>query len=252
MKRELDRLGLTTKRRISGRGTGDQPTLVTGDQPFAIGHIYYLLRNPVYIGKTRHRKTAHPGRHEPIIPIDTWDAVQTKLASNTVERQAQTASSPSVLVGKLFDADGNRLTPTYATKGARRYRYYSRVGPDRPSVRVSAGDLEQAVFQTVASWLGDFGNIAPLVDDPAELIAAHEKAHRMAMALVNRGENGEGTIRLLLRKVVYTAERLIVAVDRATLLETLGLSAKADTEIITIEQACTLGDRLITSQPDTD
>jgi hypothetical protein len=98
-------------------------------------------------------------------------------------------------------------------------------------------------MQTVASWLGDFGNIVPLVDDPAELIAAHEKAHRMAMALVNRGESGEGTLRLLLRKVVYAADRLIVAVDRATLLKTLGLSAKADTEIITIEQACTLARR---------
>jgi DNA invertase Pin-like site-specific DNA recombinase len=243
VKRELDRLGLTTKRRIKVRGNGDQPTLMTGAQPFGKGHIYYMLRNPVYIGKTRHRTTVHPGRHEPIIPSEIWNAVQAMLASNMVERRMQTASSPSLLVGKLFDANGNRLTPTYATKGARRYRYYSRVGPDHPSVRVSAGDLEQAVIQTVASWLGDFGNLALLVEDPAELIAAHEKAQRMAMALVNRGENGEGTIRSLLRKVVYAADRLIVTVDRTTLSNALGPSAKGDTDTITIEQACTLARR---------
>jgi hypothetical protein len=31
---------------------------------------------------------------------------------------------PSLLVGLLFDTDGERLTPTHAVKNGRRYRYY--------------------------------------------------------------------------------------------------------------------------------
>src|SRR4051794_603551 len=41
---ELDRLGLRTKRRYGGTGDGlRQPT---GGQPFGIGHLHYLLKNP--------------------------------------------------------------------------------------------------------------------------------------------------------------------------------------------------------------
>src|SRR5213076_3153152 len=31
---------------------------------------------------------------------------------------------PSLLAGMLFDGDGNRMTPTHATKKGSRYRYY--------------------------------------------------------------------------------------------------------------------------------
>jgi hypothetical protein len=32
--------------------------------------------------------------------------------------------SPSLLTGLLFDAEGQRMTPTHAVKNNRRYRYY--------------------------------------------------------------------------------------------------------------------------------
>jgi len=34
------------------------------------------------------------------------------------------AEAPSLLSGVIVDADGDRMTPTHAAKGARRYRYY--------------------------------------------------------------------------------------------------------------------------------
>ena len=33
--------------------------------------------------------------------------------------------TPSVLAGLVFDAEGNRYTPTHAVKKGRRYRYYT-------------------------------------------------------------------------------------------------------------------------------
>jgi site-specific DNA recombinase len=38
--------------------------------------------------------------------------------------ERMTKSTPSPLVKKLFDESGERLTPSHAVKGTRRYRYY--------------------------------------------------------------------------------------------------------------------------------
>jgi Resolvase, N terminal domain len=48
------------------------------------------------------------------------------------------AEAPSLLAGLIVDADGNRMTPTHATKKAKRYRYYvsaSLLTGDRPQTR---------------------------------------------------------------------------------------------------------------------
>jgi site-specific DNA recombinase len=51
--------------------------------------------------------------------------VQARRAGNAVTRSDRPmAAEPSPLVGKLFDAAGERLTPSHAVKKGRRYRYY--------------------------------------------------------------------------------------------------------------------------------
>jgi Type IV secretory system Conjugative DNA transfer len=67
----------------------------------------------------------YPGQHEAIIEPELWQIVQDRLAANRRERSlAVGAEAPSLLSGLIADADGNRLTPTHATKRGRRYRYY--------------------------------------------------------------------------------------------------------------------------------
>ena len=62
------------------------------------------------------------------------------------------AEAPSPLAGLIVDADGNPMTSTYATKRAKRYRYYvsaSRLAGDHPQaqkgMRIPAGDVEALV-----------------------------------------------------------------------------------------------------------
>ena len=50
VKDEADRLGLRTKRRTTARG------IERGGQPFARGHLYRLLSNPIYAGQIAHRR----------------------------------------------------------------------------------------------------------------------------------------------------------------------------------------------------
>ena len=54
VKEEADRLGLRTKRRVSANGTE------RGGKPFARGHLYRLLSNPIYAGQIAHRVGSTP------------------------------------------------------------------------------------------------------------------------------------------------------------------------------------------------
>jgi hypothetical protein len=54
----------------------------------------------------------------------TFDAVQAKLADNARARRVCVESSPAILMGRLFDDRGNRMTPSHSNKDGVRYRYY--------------------------------------------------------------------------------------------------------------------------------
>ena len=115
---ELERDGIRSKPRVSAKGNA------TGDQPFSRGAMFHLLQNRVYVGEIVHKGQCYPGQHSGIVDPVTFERVQAKLARQLGERKTRKrAGSP--LAGKLFDAQGNRLTPTHSKnpKG-RTYRYY--------------------------------------------------------------------------------------------------------------------------------
>jgi hypothetical protein len=64
------------------------------------------------------------GEHEPILAHDVFEAVQAKLAANAADRQVRLRGSAALLVGRLYDDRGNRMSPTHANKNGVRYRYY--------------------------------------------------------------------------------------------------------------------------------
>src|SRR3954465_6324887 len=59
-----------------------------------------------------------------IIEEALFAEVQSTLAANSTERVSRHSRDPSPLTGLLFDADGERLTPSHALKKGVRYRYY--------------------------------------------------------------------------------------------------------------------------------
>ena len=115
------------------------------------------MQNRIYCGEIVHKSQSYPGEHPPIIDQPLWDAVQRRLAGNTAERDSGTRSHrPSLLAGMMFDAEGNRMTPSYAVKQGTRYRYYvSRplITQDQressTALRIPAGEIEQLVTSRV-------------------------------------------------------------------------------------------------------
>ena len=61
---ETGRLGLRPKAGVTPSGR------VRGTGPFTRGQIQYLLTNPVYIGRIRHKDRTYPGRHGRIIDTE--------------------------------------------------------------------------------------------------------------------------------------------------------------------------------------
>jgi site-specific DNA recombinase len=118
LQRELREQGILTRKRLLSSGT------VRGGVPLTNGPLVHLLRNRMYCGEINHRDKSYPGEHRPIIDQDLFDQVQAKLSENRRGSQSRRQPSDALLLGKLFDDRGNRMTPSYAIKGGVRYRYY--------------------------------------------------------------------------------------------------------------------------------
>ncbi|MCW5719118.1 MAG: recombinase family protein, partial [Bauldia sp.] len=153
-------LGIATKQRRSAAGAS------TGGGPFSRGHLYCLLSNPLYVGRVAHRDLTYPGQHQPIVDEDLWQAAQAMLADNRngIGRDS-CGSEPSLLVGLIFDETGDRLSPSHAVKGGRRYRYYishrlmQASRRDSDGWRLPAHELERTVVAAVADYLRNHGKL---------------------------------------------------------------------------------------------
>src|SRR6202046_4171614 len=63
---ELKRENVKTKAWMTKSGVR------VGGASFAKGHLYFLLRNRLYIGEIRHRELWYPGAHSGIVPRELW------------------------------------------------------------------------------------------------------------------------------------------------------------------------------------
>ena len=97
----------------------------TGGAPMSRGHLYWILSNPIYVGRLRHKGQIHDGLHPAVIELEIWDRVQQKLESQTHARRICRPDDHSFLAGKLYDDRGNRMSASHASKGGRRWRILS-------------------------------------------------------------------------------------------------------------------------------
>ncbi|WP_347309958.1 recombinase family protein [Defluviimonas sp. SAOS-178_SWC] len=173
LERRLRDDGIDSKRRVARSGR------ITGGRPFSRGALFHLLRNRLYLGEIPHRDTSYPGLHAAIIDRDLFDAVQARLDGNARRRGAtrrRVALSP--LAGRIFDADGDPMSPTFACgRSGRLYRYYvsaplqhgvRRRTNDAAPRRLPAAKLEEALAAALNRLLPG------ATDDPLSLITRIE------------------------------------------------------------------------------
>ena len=208
LKREVDTLGHETRPSRQGSSA----------RPYSRGHLYNLLRNPIYIGEIRHKDQRFPGRHQGIVDREIWDRVQTLLEgrSPTVRGKGRQAANRSPLAGRLFDETGDRLTPTYAGKKDRRIRYFvshrlidrSRAkASDSAGWRLPAVQLEEAVASAISGALknakptnsSDVGTIKRMTETVARITSGKERWPDL-LDLVTRARVTPGALEIELHR----------------------------------------------------
>ncbi len=161
LERKLDEEGIRSKRWTSLAGR------TIGGQRFSRGALFHLLRNQTYLGMIPHKSEVHPGMHPAIVDADLFDAVQQRLDANARRRAATPERvAKAALLGRIFDADGQPMSPTFAYgKQGRLYRYYVSAPLQRGQAaaktdairRVSAPAIEALLGETMARLLPDAG-----------------------------------------------------------------------------------------------
>ena len=159
LKTALDAENVRSPVRTSKRGRR------TGGSLMSRGHLYWILSNPIYVGRLRHKGQIHDGLHPAIVDVEIWERVQQRLASQTQPRRPPQPNDHSFLVGKLYDDRGNRMGASHASKGRRRWRYYvsraaltGRTQEAGSVVRISAPEIENRVANAVGAHLAARAN----------------------------------------------------------------------------------------------
>jgi site-specific DNA recombinase len=118
VQKELRQRGIVSKHRTLKDGRK------VGGIDFSTASLANLLHNRFYIGEVDYKGEILKGPQEPILDRALFDQVQVKLAAQRIKRAKTNAKGNSLLTGRIFDDNGNGMTPTYAVKNGVHYRYY--------------------------------------------------------------------------------------------------------------------------------
>jgi site-specific DNA recombinase len=153
---DLRARGIVTKVRSLKTGR------TVGGIPFTRGPLAHFLRNRFYIGEVVFKGEVLPGQQPAILDRDLFDAVQAKLNEQRNSHTVARSESEALLIGRIYDDRGNRMSPSHVRKQGMKYRYYlssallhgrpERVGSVR---RVPAAEVEALVCSAVREHLGD-------------------------------------------------------------------------------------------------
>ncbi len=168
--RELERRGWRTKAWVTRKGRK------MGGQPFTKTNLHKLLTNATYAGKLRYKTELHHGEHPAIMHPVQWQKVQELLHGNHHRGPVPRKNgSGAILKGLLHCRPcGCAMTPTHATKGGKRYRYYicsvaQKRGCDRcPSQSVPAGQMERIVVAQISKLGQDPGRLKTILAEASK------------------------------------------------------------------------------------
>ena len=195
----------------------------TGGAPISRGHLYWILSNPIYVGRLRHKGQIHDGLHPAIVDIETWARVQQRLERQTQKRSAARPDDHSFLAGKLYDDRGNRMGASHASKGGRRWRYYvsraalSGCRQEAGSVvRIAAAEIENLVARTVRTYLA--GQASAITDPPIKcgnVASAHCEQTRRPPT----DPSGEKDVRDAIERITLCATQIDIVLNESVVGE---------------------------------
>ncbi len=186
-----------------------------GGVKFNRGSLYWLLRNPVYIGQVTHKGQVYEGRQQAIVDRAIWQQTQELLAAKSSARERRPiVPGGRPLAGRLFDDRGNAMSPTYTVKrDGRRYSYYvsqallqnekERAGS---ITRVPAAEIEKLVLKALGSTdCDEVGSPEEALRTRVERVIVHADRVEIVKAVTD-GASGDAAETPATRTVVVVAK----------------------------------------------
>ena len=94
---------------LTARGLTSSPTRSSPAKPLVPSNFHRLLCHPYYKGIVRYKGVEYPGRHEPLVSVDTWDRFQQALRAQNLSGEKH-RDHPHHLKGSVFCGScGSRL-----------------------------------------------------------------------------------------------------------------------------------------------
>lgn len=113
---ELRKRGIVSRIRTLKSGK------TVGGIPFTRGPLAHRLRNRFYIGEMAFKGEVLRGEQPAILDRELFEAVQAKLDAQAQSQTVRHSKSEALLMGRIFDDAGNRMTPSHARKRSVKYR----------------------------------------------------------------------------------------------------------------------------------
>jgi site-specific DNA recombinase len=216
---ELVHAGVRTRQRQYRDGRS------VGGVLFTKGPLAWLLANRVYVGEVAHKGQVYVGEHAAIVDRALWDRVQQIITDNRVARRlGSRGKAPSLLTGLIVDPVGRPMSPTYAVREARRYRYYiTRLPTDvrtagADMLRLPAHEIEALVVDRLTDWL-DSDACNTDSSDAATLNALRVQRSELAHALREGNQLAQRAILLDLGVTVAVRdEQVEIGIDGCNVL----------------------------------
>src|ERR1700704_926338 len=159
---DLRNRGIMTKVRTLKTGQ------TVGGISFTRGPLAYLLRNRFYVGEVAFKGETLAGEQPAIVDQDLFDAVQAKLNEQINNHRVSRTKSEALLLGRIYDDRGHKMTPSHVRKRSMKYRYY----------------ISSALLQGQAEQAGSVSRIP--ADEIESLVVKCVRGHRNEATEIER------------------------------------------------------------------
>ena len=231
LQRELAASGIHSKRHCTRRGKEMGGTI------FSRGALFHLLRNRIYLGQIVHRDMVHDGEHEAIVDGELFAAVQRSLDAHARRYGARGKQRiiRAPLTGKLFDASGEPMSPTFSRgQSGKSYRYYVSASLQQGSGADGGGTVRRLPAIAIEKLLeGCIGRWLPACSKPLAQVemarlnvdgllvtitgdrAADIAAHLLECETIVRATRHRIIVQVAIALPLRGGRRMVVAGDRS-------------------------------------
>ena len=185
---DLRKRGIVTKVRTLRTGE------TVGGIAFTRGPLAHLLRNRFYIGEVAFKGEVLAGEQPAIIDRDLFDAVQARLSEQVTNHKVSRTGSEALLLGRIFDDRGHRMSPSHVRKRAIKYRYYlsSALLQGRPKQagtvsRIPAREVETLIANAVRNHLRQPPEIEDTVLINTHVVRVEVQPDQLVIELADTG-----------------------------------------------------------------